>query len=321
MTSVAVVGAGMAGAACASSLIEAGHQVSVFDKSRGVGGRMAQRRRDGAVFDHGAQFFTARDPAFVAVVRRWLDDGQADRWAIDRPDGDMSYIGTPSMSAPVKALLQGARVTDSVHVNRLFFDAGWTLLDQENRSFGPFDRLALAIPAPQASVLLNTCKATASLSDALEPVVMAPCWTLLLAFREPLDAPGLLGNGTVADDTFAWSTRNATKRDRDGPDAWTLHANATWARKHLERTPAETLDLLKQAFSSLVGCELPESVYEATHRWRYAAVETPLGKPCLSDSSLGIVLVGDWCLGPRIEAAYLSGKAGAQALELSRGRQ
>jgi len=317
----AVIGAGMSGAACARTLVDAGHDVVVFDKSRGVGGRLAQRRCEGAVFDHGAQFFTARDAGFVGQVDRWIAQGDADRWAIARPDGESSYIGTPSMAAPVKALLDGIAVRRNVQICRIEWAAGWSLIDQAGRRFGPFQRLAVALPAPQAAALLQTARRTAGLADALQPVVMAPCWTLLLAFDEASGIADNCRNGPIADDVLSWAAGNTTKKGRDGLDAWTVHSTAQWARDHLERSQAEVSERLKVALAAHLGRPLAGIAYQAAHRWRYAFVETPLGQPAWSDSELGLALVGDWCLGPRVEAAYLSGVAGGRALELSTRRQ
>ena len=54
---VGIVGAGMAGLACATELVRAGFQVSLFDKSKGVGGRMSHRYYEKWGADHGAQYF------------------------------------------------------------------------------------------------------------------------------------------------------------------------------------------------------------------------------------------------------------------------
>ena len=74
----AIVGAGMAGVACARTLLQAGHRVTVFEKSPGAGGRMATRETPLGGFDHGAQYFTVRDPRFAraletvpGLVRPW----------------------------------------------------------------------------------------------------------------------------------------------------------------------------------------------------------------------------------------------------------
>ena len=70
-----VIGAGIAGLIAARALRAAGHRVLVLDKGRGVGGRMATRRIEGGVFDHGAQFVTVRDPRFQQIVEGWQAKG------------------------------------------------------------------------------------------------------------------------------------------------------------------------------------------------------------------------------------------------------
>ncbi|MCU0764322.1 MAG: FAD-dependent oxidoreductase, partial [Hydrogenophaga sp.] len=55
---IAVIGGGMAGVVCARTLVQAGHRVTLLEKSRGFGGRMSTRRTEFGSFDHGAQYFT-----------------------------------------------------------------------------------------------------------------------------------------------------------------------------------------------------------------------------------------------------------------------
>jgi len=75
-----VIGASWAGLVAAHALAGAGHEVVVLEKSRGPGGRSATRRRDGARFDHGAQYFTARSAAFGRCIQQWRDAGLVQRW-------------------------------------------------------------------------------------------------------------------------------------------------------------------------------------------------------------------------------------------------
>ena len=75
---VAVVGAGIAGIACARTLMQAGLDVTVFEKSTGASGRMSTRSSEFGGFDHGTQYFTVRDARFEkalatasGLVRPW----------------------------------------------------------------------------------------------------------------------------------------------------------------------------------------------------------------------------------------------------------
>ena len=102
---IAIIGAGMAGLSCGLRLRDGGHEISVFDKGRGPGGRMSTRRiehgNETFQFDHGAQYFTARDPAFVARVAEWDCGGHVARWPAAKED---AWVGTPQMSARVRAM-------------------------------------------------------------------------------------------------------------------------------------------------------------------------------------------------------------------------
>ena len=114
---ISIIGAGMAGLACAKALRRKGAAVTVFDKSRGLGGRLASRRGDGVQFDHGAQYISARTPGFTAFMEACLADGAAALWRPDIHDGreskggsDKWYVGLPGMSGLVKPLADGIDV-------------------------------------------------------------------------------------------------------------------------------------------------------------------------------------------------------------------
>ncbi|RDD90530.1 NAD(P)/FAD-dependent oxidoreductase [Streptomyces parvulus] len=64
-----VVGAGLAGLACALDLCRAGRRVALLEASDGVGGRMRTDRRDGFLLDRGFQVFNTSYPQ----VKRRLD--------------------------------------------------------------------------------------------------------------------------------------------------------------------------------------------------------------------------------------------------------
>ena len=313
---VAIVGAGMAGAACARTLADAGVPVRLFDKGRAVGGRMAQRRVAAGVFDHGAQYLSAREPEFLTEVRRWREQGVAAEWTgVASSAGSPVLVGVPAMNAPVKELLDGLRVSAGFRVSELSYAAGdWTVRGEDGKSEGPFAAVVLAVPAPQALALLATVgqQRATGLIVRLGGVQMAPCWSALAAFAAPVETPEqvLRPSGGVV----AWVARNASKPGRDEREAWTIHAAPGWSAEHLEREPGEVAPELLAAFASAAGGSLPELTFVDGHRWRYAMVERALGEPCLWDPALRLGLCGDWCLGPRVEAAYLSGRALARAL-------
>lgn len=312
---VAVVGAGLAGLACASALHAAGVRVTLFDKGRRVGGRLATRRVDGLVFDHGAQYAASRDPAFTAAMQAMAATGDAAPWAAA---GEGRWCGVPGMSALARHMeRQGVGTLRTArHAAFLHREAeGWMVRhrdaattppglvsDTGGELAGPFDSVAVAIPAPQARGLLHPH----GFAHEAARASMAPCWAMMLAFSEATDVPDVLRPEAGP---LRWIARDSSRPGRAVlPECWVGHATPEWSRDHLEQPAEAVLALLQGAFVVATGIGSTPT-YAAVHRWRYALADAPLGVPALWDSAAGIGVCGDWCLGARVEAAFLSGRA------------
>ena len=313
----AVVGAGIAGLSAATALRDRGHDVVVFERARGPGGRAATRRVDGIdmpkaargatlAFDHGAQYFTVRDPRFQAVVDGWLRDRLVARWdgrlvSFDSEGWDelttttTRYVGIPGMSAIGRAM------ADTLEVR---YEQRIESLDPLRREF---DRVILAITADQAKPLVAHLP---DLSTTLANVVSKPCWAVLAAFEERV--PARFDGAFVHGSPLGWVARNQSKPKREWKvDTWVLHATSTWSRMHLDDDPEVVGSVLMEAFHDLIPNGLPRAFYATAHRWRYASADPPLAVGAIHHAESRLTLCGDWCLGSRIEDAFLSGLAAA----------
>ncbi len=306
---VAVVGAGVAGLACARMLHDHGVEASVFDKGRRPGGRCATRESRSEAesrFDHGAQYFTARSPAFRRRVESWHRQGVVAPWSAESEEG--RWVGTPSMAALPSHLARGLRVESEVHIDRIAPDRkALTLFDDRGLDRGTFDVVVVATPAPQARPLVS---ASPALSSAVDRVRFSPCWAVLLTFDRRLDLPDVIRPG---DRTLAWAARDSSKPGRPEGERWVVHATAEWSRSHLEADPEEVASALTSALAryaaDAVPCRRP-----AAHRWRFALVTVgaTAGTAAPADPAVGLVLAGDGVAGiPRLEAAWQSGIAAA----------
>lgn len=308
--SVAVVGAGIAGLACARRLVEAGVPVRLFDKARAPGGRVATRRVEGVgAFDHGAAFFTAREPAFRSVADALCDAGRAAPYAVT---GHVHrLVGLPGMSGLPRALAEGLHIVTGTRIAGLTASQeGWRLTDAEGGVYGPFQALVIALPAPQAEALL--APAAPTLAARVHEADMAPCWAVMAAW----DAPLPIAEGAIEAEgpVFSWAARESAKPGRAAGERWVIHAAADWSTAHLEAAPDAVIEAVLGALGEYARAAFPAPRYAAAHRWRYAQVITPLGAPCLAAPESRLVACGDWCLGPRIEDAFMSGRAAAEAL-------
>ena len=317
---VAIVGAGVAGLAAARALRAAGHEVAVLEKSAGAGGRVATRQLRAVemprglagaslAFDHGAQYFTVRDDRFSMVVAEWLRDRIAAKWAgrvvtfddegwEDVEEGTDRYVGTPGMNAIATAMAEGLDVT-----YRRDLDAVQPLLDS-------YDHVVLAIPAARAATLVSHLP---SLAEKAARVDMKPSWTVMAAFEEKVAArfDAAFVNGSA----LGWIARNTSKPKRDWKvDAWVLQATTAWSSAHVNDRPDDVGAFLMEAFEDLVRAGLPRAFYATVHLWRHAAADPPLAVGAIHDAESRITLCGDWCLGSRIEDAFLSGLTAADLI-------
>jgi len=316
---VAVIGAGIAGLACARELARADARVTMFEKSRGLGGRLGTRRERGFAFDHGAQFVTARSRPFVkyievatraGVARPWTPRVMEDGRTWDAPIDDWQ-VGTPGMSTIVRPLSRGIELQTGVGVRELLQGQhGWELQTDAGRQNRIFDAVAVAIPAPQALTLLGPHgRAFRHLAE----VRMAPCWSAMIAFELPIEAGAEARRWTRGD--LIWAACDSSKVQRPpGPQSWVVHASSQWSRDHLEADARDAAQLLLREFGQALGIELPTPVFLRAHRWRHAFVEQPLGLPCLVDVEIAAGACGDWCIAPRVEAAFESGRALAHSM-------
>lgn len=332
----AVIGAGIAGIACARTLVQAGHRVTVFENNPDLGGRMATRLSEFGGFDHGTQYFTVRDSRFekalataTPLVRPWsantvrILDEAGRVVAASLPPKEAHWVATPGMSALVEywaqPLIAAGALALETHVDRIEVDKLhpelWQLQTESpgahSRVYSGFDAVLLAIPAPQAQALLLNSQQAKTLMPALNAVSMAPCWTLMLAFPKALQ-PTLSHLGphwNAARSThhrIAWLARESSKPGRNAIERWTVQASPEWSERHLEDDNERVKAKLLKAFTEVTGIRA-QPPHAVVHRWRHAQTTEVLGKPYLWDARSRIGSCGDWCLGHRVEDGFISG--------------
>jgi renalase len=354
---VAIIGAGLSGLACAQQLQRAGYAVTVFEKSRGVGGRMSTRRvseepdNEAADYwqcDHGAQYFTARDPEFIEQTNQWQAAGAISVWSPTlhsfgvKPDRQSPqsaaitrFVGVPGMTAPVQhmAIDLSVRLQSRVMAVSKHGKHWWLTLEHESTQAGPFDQLVFALPAQQVDDLLTAstdvqAQFVHSTRQLTRQHSLSPCWALMLHYRDklPVDFDGAFVNADAETQTqshhdaariLSWMARDSCKPGRPAGETWVLHASTAWTISHLENEQAEVYRYMLSAFNTLTGINAEQFAPHGwrLHRWRYAqALQTQNTPGFICDAEHGLGICGDWLNKGRVEGAWLSGYHLAQAL-------
>ena len=321
MATVAIIGAGIAGLACGRALDAAGFSVTLLDKARGPGGRMSTRRSGARRYDHGAQYFTVRDPDFRAAVDAWEDAGLVAPWQArlatlrggvltPRPAAHPRYVGTPRMSALTRALSDGLALRTSTRIARVTpRGGGLALVDTEGADQGTFDQVVVATPAAQAAPLLAAAPRLAAAAARAE---MDPCLTAMVTVSPAVALP--VDGVWIEDSPLAWAARDSSKPGRPDEDCWVLQATHAWSVANLEQSKPEIAERLWAAFCAALGHSPGERQESVGHRWRFAIPRGPFPDEPLRSPEVGLSACGDWCTGPRVEAAWCSGHHLARAI-------
>ena len=320
MTTYAIIGAGMAGLTCAQRLSHTHSHISLWEKSRGIGGRMAQRRWESTRFDHGAQYLQAKSPEFQQQLSQWQQQGHLQAWPShistlathrsQQPPQPAAYVGVPGMTAPLKPTLDQVQIRYQTRITRVQrLSQGWQLWDEQQQQYNYYDTLILAIPAPQAVPLLQPVSAFAS---AVSEVEIQAIWAAMLHFDTPLPLAEQCAF-IDEDPRLRWFGHNHSKPQRGDADSWILHGRVDWSEQHTELDKHQAAQQLWQAFQQHLQLTTSPT-HLMGHLWRYGHVTRPLGEAFLWDAEQRLGVCGDWCLGNNAESAFLSGTALAEYL-------
>jgi len=323
---VAIIGAGVAGLHLGGLLQAQGLSVEIFDKARGAAGRIATRRLDYGSFDHGAQYFTARDPRFVAQVEEWLAQGVVATWSarvVRLAEGairsesarPLRYVGVPSMSGIARDMARGLKVSTGVRVASVRrADEKWTLVAEDGREASGFDLLVSAVPAPQSLPFLTT---SSELAVRAQRAQFKPCHALMIRFENPVEAD--FDAAFVEGSALGWVAHDSSKPGRETSNAWVLHSTAEWSEANLDLPAEKVLESLSGAFATALARKLPDVTGAAVHRWLYARAIGAAPEARLWDAAQGLGVCGDWLHGDRIEDAFLCAERLAEAMRASSG--
>ena len=323
MKKIAIIGAGLSGIVLANELSNYA-EITVFEKSRGVGGRMATRYADPYQFDHGAQFFTAQSKSFKRFLDPLISSGLVAEWAanfvqfegkeivMERQWGSQMphYVAVPKMNQMVKFLAEEHNVVLGTHIGKIErLEDVWCLCDKEGQSLGGFDWVICALPAYQTLQLMPN---TFHFYDDLRQIKMSGCFALMLGAENSVELPwqfALVKNSKIS--TLAV---NSSKPGRDTCFSMVVHSSNEWAEDHLDDDLEGIKQQLLDGVSNILGEKMFIPDHAVLHRWRYANSGKVARRKVMMDAHEKLAACGDWCVQGKVEGAFLSAEALSQNL-------
>ncbi len=319
---VAIIGAGMAGISLAK-LLNDKYDVTVFERSRSVGGRFAHRYLSGQSFDHGVQFFRIFTQTFRDFLQTAHDAGLIQPWSVRFAEIDCNrvertldwtidsnhWVASPYAAALPEFLSQSLHVQADYAVQSMQRRSdGWYLIG-ENEQAGPFDWCITATPPANAIAIMNN---NIGYRDQLLSKSLLPCYALMLTLNETLDTDWQVA--LVKNSALSWISHNDSKPGRPASPGLVCLAANQWAKTHfgqsLEIIQSNLLTALESIIPGVSSCV--DDSY--CHRWSYANIAKQHGPKYLIDTDNQVASVGDWCIQGRVEAAFLSAHALSEEL-------
>ncbi len=311
---IAIIGAGLAGLNLARLLGELA-DVIVFEKSNKLGGRLSTLNEQGFSFDHGAQFFTAKNPAFQTFVKELEIHHTVEQWHarfVELKFGEIQsertwdkdfphYVGSPAMNSIAQYLAQNIDIRFNQMITVIKkIKSNW-FLETANSEFGPFDWLIIAIPAEQANDLLPK---NLSPKISLQEVKMQPCFTLMLGYE--IENFFDWDAAFVSDSILSWVSVNSSKPNREKPLAIIAMSTNEWANENLLKPDSIIIKEMLNELAKISSKTLNEASFIRLKRWKYANAHRQKKALEIIDYSLKLAFCGDWCISGRIESAFMS---------------
>ncbi len=340
MTSVAIIGAGMSGLAAAHTLQDAGLIVTLFEKSRGVGGRAATRKRDGFIYDHGAQYFkggselstewiTKRFPTsdLLDIAKPvWIFDGEGHIQEGDpKQNADAKWSYRSGFTSFSKRMAEGLDVRLETLVGRVQqMDRGWAIFGAANESLGHFDQLLITIPATQAISLIEASQFAdeqgKAISEQLGKAKYNPLISVMLGYKPtPQTRPYYALVNTDKGHPIswlAWEHEKAPERVPEGTGLLIAQMAPTYSKEHRETPQTVLFQDVAQLVSTLVDEQLTTPMFTDVQYWRYALPSEKADADTLLALTLplGLAFCGDAFVGGRAHLALEDGVHVAQHL-------
>lgn len=323
---IAIIGAGISGLTAGIEFKKFGHEVIIFEKSRGYGGRMATRYAEddkNLKLDHGVPFITSTTDEFSKRLETLAENNILEEWGNEqliRDQNDFksvenriyrSFIAPMGMNSIGKFMASDLDIRTGERVSKLSIDERqnhW-VIECESGLTESADALIISTPAPQTSELLSTAGEGVGVQhmiNELKKVSYDPQFALLLTYSQVQEPDRGVIN--LDDKIINFISYESKKRDLRKTGI-VVHSSADFAIKYIDEDRDKVADIMLEKLISILGNWAENPDWKQLHLWRYSRTREYLPYDFLeiSGNDIPLALVGSYMKGNTVESAYLSG--------------
>lgn len=330
---IGIIGAGIAGLTAGRLLAQAGHEVTILEKSRGFGGRMATRYTGKDLqlkLDHGVSYFTADSPEFQQFTAELLDKKIIQLWGEDflfydgekiverNPNKRDSAIFTAvdGMNSIGKYLSRWVDVKSDTKVGGLTHigenrrkKRSW-MINLLSRETFEADAVIIATPAPQAYGILNTTTdevSTLKMIREIDEVSYDPSYSLMLGYGDTVHPKWQAIQ--CKNSSIRFISNEGSKRDVGENCTLVVQSSPAFARNHRHSDEEQVKKALLSELAEIVGGWTTTPEWSQLHFWKFSQPMKSLKRPYfeMEIEETPLALVGDYFEGNDVDAAYRSG--------------
>lgn len=327
---IGIIGSSLAGLIAGEKLAKAGHDVTIIEKQRELGGRLATFKKDDAIFDYGISSVISSGKLFTSFMEELKQEGRIKEWTRDFPLFDGIHLHEINPNRPqnryhvseqgvntiadylsrwvdIKSEEQAGGLTH-IGANRSKKRA-W-MINLTDVSVFECDAVILATPAPQAyGILQITQDETPSrrIIRHIDEVSYYPCYSLMAVYDNEI-IPEWKGI-ECENSKLKWIGNESSKLENPSTMNVVIRSSAEFAQTHFGKPDEEIIDLLTEEASEITGEKLLNPQWTKLHFWKYFEAVNPMEDFFLEMEmdEAPLALVGDYLGGTSVEDAYLSG--------------
>ena len=292
---VAIVGAGFSGCLLFNRLKENGFDITIFDKSRGTGGRLSTKYIEDKFIDHGTPFIKTQDKFLI----EFLDEKVLEN-LLNKKNNE--YFPINGINKLCSSMIDKSSLIKNSRIKKAFYEnKKWTLIDENQQLFEGYDFLVLTNPAKQ--ILELDLKLSENIKNSLESVYYDSIVSLICYSNKNcgIDLSKLENNKNIKK-----VVNNSLKYEYKDFDSYIIHFNEEFSNKYCNNSKEEIFDKVYNIINKELDTEIKKSFETIEHLWKYAFAKNSLNKDFLFDESIMLGVCGDYFKYKNLESSFHS---------------